>query len=146
MVNIVEFFQYLCGFLPSAFGGCSRRAKKRAKSFTFKYFLNVSYFRRVLNWIVSVSSLVLVVLWIVRLGRIPIRSEWQLAVVISFLNWSHFILACDKLPIIGNYVVMFTKILSTFLNVSIFGLLLILAFSIVLMALFGDPLIVVSDL
>ena len=141
---IIEFCQYISSFFPSNFGGCRRRIKKRAKSFTFKYFLHVPYLRSIINWFVSISSIVLVIVWIVRRGRVANRSEWQAAVVISFLNWSHFILLCDKLPVIGIYVVMFTRILSTFLKVSIFGLLLILAFSVILMALFQDPLIMVS--
>lgn len=141
---IVEFFEYISSFFPSNLIGCRRRIKKRAKSFTLKYFLHVPYLRHVINWFVSISSLVLVIVWVVRHGQVPNQSEWQAAVVISFLSWSHFILLCDKLPVIGIYVVMFKRILSTFLKVSIFGLLLILAFSITLMALFRDPLIMVS--
>lgn len=54
---------------------------------------------------------------------------------------------CHIFPeLVTSHVVMFTKILCTFLKVSIFGLVLILAFSIVLMALFQDPFVVVSRL
>lgn len=85
----------------------------------------------------------LTIVWIVREG-IPNYLEWQVAVVLAFINWAHFILRCDKLPIIGTYVVMFTKILRTFLKVSIFGLLLILMFSVVLVALFNELIITPS--
>ena len=120
------------------------RLRRKAKLLnTIRHFLTVPYLRNLLDWFISIASIVLTIVWIVREG-IPNYLEWQVAVVLAFINWAHFILRCDKLPIIGTYVVMFTKILRTFLKVSIFGLLLILMFSVVLVALFNELIITVS--
>ena len=71
-------------------------------------FLTVSYLRGILDWFISLVSISLIISWSVRDG-ISTNTEWQVAVVIAFLSWAHFILWCDKLPIVGTYVVMFRK-------------------------------------
>lgn len=150
VVHVRELFSYTCGRLDSCkideaanlVNGCGGLTK----SLNFRCVLNIRFFRNILNFFVSVTSFIITMIWMIRQSCIPTQGEWQVAVVTLFLTWSHFILLCDKLPIIGTYVVMFTKILWTFLKVSLFGFLLILTFSLVLVALFQDPVILVSFL
>ena len=100
---------------------------------------------RGLTFFVSGACLGLAITWITRTGiqRFPAGAEGQFAVIVLLLAWSQFILQCDKLPVIGIFVVMFGKVLWTFIKVSFFGILLLFAFAVVLMAIFKEPHILV---
>ena len=138
LVHAPEVLNTLVGYFRTM---CCKSCCRRKRE--WRPFLTVSYLRGILDWFISLASVSLIISWSIRDG-ISTSAEWQLAVVIAFLNWAHFILWCDKLPIVGTYVVMFRTILITFLKVSLFGLLLVLMFSVVLVALFNELVLMVS--
>ena len=70
--------------------------------------------------------------------------QWQIGVVAVFLGWIDLIIFISKFPLTGVYVLMFVKILYTFLKMLILTLLLVIAFGLTFYMLFFDPAASVS--
>ena len=70
----------------------------------------------------------------------PLTWQWQIGVVAVFLGWIDLI---SKFPLTGIYVLMFVKILYTFLKMLIVSILLVLAFGLTFYLAFGEPKILV---
>ena len=77
-------------------------------------------------------------------GNCHSKSGWIFGIFAVLLGWTIFALKISKLPIIGDYVIIFTKICKTFLKVSLFGILLLLASLLVLYMVFYNPMAPVS--
>lgn len=109
--------------------------------------LDTTFLLNLMNIFVSLSCLSLSITWITKTTKelFPTVAELQFALFVLYLSWSQFILICDKLPVIGLYVVMFRKVLFTFVKVSFFGILLVFTFAVIFMALFEDPHVQVCD-
>ena len=109
--------------------------------------LDTTFLLNLMNIFVSLSCLSLSITWITKTIKEQYLTvaELQFAFFVLYLSWSQFILTCDKLPVIGLYVVMFRKVLFTFGKVSFFGILLVFTFAVIFMALFNYPHVQVCD-
>ena len=73
----------------------------------------------------------------------PLTWQWQIGVVAVFLGWINLIVFISKFPLTGIYVLMFVKILYTFLKVLILSILLVVAFGLTFYLAFTQPEILV---
>ena len=69
----------------------------------------------------------------------PLTWQWQIGVVAVFLGWADLIVFISKFPLTGIYVLMFVKILYTFLKILILSVLLVLAFGLTFYLAFTQP-------
>ena len=65
--------------------------------------------------------------------------QWQIGVMAVFLSWIALIFSIRNVPVVGIYVVMFTKIFKNFMKVVILALLLVIAFAFPFYMMFYDP-------
>ena len=72
--------------------------------------------------------------------------QWQVGVVAVFLAWFNFIIFTSQFPLVGIYVIMFIKIIRTFMKLVLLLLLLIITFGITFFMIFSDPSIQVSKI
>ena len=97
------------------------------------------------NWmeiILFISSIIYV--WVFHTDCLcPLTWQWQIGVVAVFLGWIDLIVFISKFPLTGIYVLMFVKILYTFLKMLIFSVLLVLAFGLTFYLTFTQPEIIV---
>lgn len=70
--------------------------------------------------------------------------QWHFGLFAFVTGWANLINLFSKFPKIGQQSIVYLTIVWTFLKLSIFGFLLLLASAIVLMAVFFDPQAVVS--
>lgn len=70
--------------------------------------------------------------------------QWHFGLIAFITGWANLINLTSKFPFIGQQSIVYFTIVCTFLKLSIFGLLLLLASAIVLMAVFFNPQAVVS--
>lgn len=73
----------------------------------------------------------------------PLNWQWQIGVVAVFLGWMDLIVFISKFPLTGIYVLMFIKILTTFLKMIILSALLVFAFGLTFYLTFTQPEILV---
>ena len=73
----------------------------------------------------------------------PLTWQWQIGVVAVFLSWFDLIVFISKFPLTGIYVLMFVKILYTFLKMLILSVLLVFAFGLTFYLAFTQPEILV---
>ena len=70
----------------------------------------------------------------------PTKWQWQIGIFVVFLGWINLIFFASKFPKTGIYVLVFKRILITFLKLMVaFGVLLVLAFSLILYMMFSSP-------
>ena len=98
------------------------------------------------NWIeivLFISSIIYV--WVFHADCLcPLTWQWQVGVVAVFLSWIDLIVFISKFPLTGIYVLMFVKILYTFLKMLILSVLLVLAFGLTFYLAFTQPEILVN--
>lgn len=75
----------------------------------------------------------------------PDDWQWQVGVLAILLAWIDLIVICDKLPFIGIYIIMFVKIVGTFLKVIIPAVLLVITFALTFYMTFSEPQFQVSQ-
>ena len=104
--------------------------------------------RYILDWVnwmeivIFVCSIIFV--WIFHVDCLcPLTWQWQIGVVAVFLGWVGLIVFISKFPLTGIYVLMFVKILYTFLKMLILSVLLVLAFGLTFYLAFKQPEILV---
>ena len=73
----------------------------------------------------------------------PRNWQWQIGVVAVFLGWIDLIVFISKFPLTGIYVLMFVKILYTFLRMLTLSILLVVAFGLTFYLAFTEPTITV---
>ena len=73
----------------------------------------------------------------------PLTWQWQVGVVAVFLGWIDLIVFISKFPLTGVYVLMFIKILTTFIKILILSTLLVIAFGLTFYLTFTQPEILV---
>ena len=73
----------------------------------------------------------------------PLRWQWQIGVAAVFLGWIDLIVFISKFPLTGIYVLMFVKILQTFLRMLILSILLVVGFGLTFYLAFTEPEILV---
>ena len=73
----------------------------------------------------------------------PLTWQWQIGVVAVFFGWIDLIVFISKFPLTGIYVLIFVKILYTFLKVLILSILLVVAFGLTFYLAFTQPEILV---
>ena len=71
------------------------------------------------------------VIWTPRMC--PQKWQWQIGVIAVLFVWTNLIDLCAKFPSIGIYIIIFGKIVCTFLEVIIFSVLLLSTFAITYM-------------
>ena len=69
----------------------------------------------------------------------PKEWQWQIGVLAMLTAWTNVIFFAFKFPAIGIFVLIFYKIVITFLKVVLFSLVLILGFSFILLMVFHNP-------
>ena len=98
-----------------------------------------------INWmelILFVCSIIFV--WVFHVECLcPFKWQWQIGVVAVFLGWIDLIVFISKFPLTGIYVLMFVKILYTFLRMLILSTLLVVAFGLTFYLSFTQPEILV---
>ena len=65
--------------------------------------------------------------------------QWQFGVVAVFLGWVGLVIFLQKWPMTGVYVLMFGKILVTFMKIAFLALLLVIAFALAFYMLLFEP-------
>ena len=76
----------------------------------------------------------------------PQKWQWQIGVIAVLFAWTNLIELCAKFPSIGIYIIMFGKIVRTFLEVIIFSVLLLSTFAITLYMTFSVTNFQVSNI
>ena len=76
----------------------------------------------------------------------PRNWQWQFGILAVFLAWINLVLFIQKFPLIGIYIVMFLKIVYTFLWTVVLSLLLLTAFGLAFYMAFYEPVYKVSVL
>lgn len=105
-----------------------------------------SYFTSIKNYLelaLYICSVVFVFTFATPCGC-PKDWQWQVGIFVVFLGWINLIFFASKFPRTGIYVLVFKEILQTFLSLVAFGLLLVIAFSLVLYMMFYSPTASVS--
>jgi len=71
--------------------------------------------------------------------------QWELGVVVVSFAWIELIIICAKSPSIGIYIIMFRKIILTFLKVIILPVLLVIMFGLTFYMIFSEPQFQISN-
>ena len=99
-----------------------------------------------INWmeiILFICSIIFV--WVYNTEcQCALNWQWQIGVVAVFLGWIDLVIFISKFPLTGVFVLMFTKILYTFLKMILLAVLLIVAFGLTFYMVFFDPDVNVS--
>ena len=108
----------------------------------------ISYLFDWVNWIeVSLYILSIIFVSVFRTTCLcPQVWQWQIGVMVIFLAWIDLIIICAKFPNIGLYVIMFGKILGTFLKVILLSILLVATFGLTFYMTFSEPQYQVSQI
>lgn len=107
----------------------------------YRYLLEISNWMEVVLFILSITFA-----WIFSSPCLcPKGWQWQLGTVAVFLAWIDLMLFFDKFPWIGIYVLMFVKVVSTFIKALFVSSLLVIAFALTLYMLLYEPSIRVCD-
>ena len=108
----------------------------------------VNYLIDWVNWIeVILYAVSIVFAFVFRTSCFcPQKWQWQVGVVAILLGWINFIIICAKFPIIGIYVIMFSKIVVTFLKVIIISILLVITFGLTFYMTFSEARFQVSHI
>ena len=107
-----------------------------------------SYLFDWVNWIeVSLYILSIIFVSVFRTTCLcPQVWQWQIGVMVILLAWIDLIIICAKFPNIGLYVIMFWKILGTFLKVILLSTLLVATFGLAFYMTFSEPQYQVSQI
>ena len=68
------------------------------------------------------------------------KSLWRTGIFAIIFGWTNGIIMASKFPYIGKYALVFFTICKTFVKLALFGILLILASTLVLGMIFYNPL------
>ncbi len=71
-------------------------------------------------------------------------NMYNLGILVVTLGWTNLIFFLSKLPIAGVYALTFISIVTTFLKLALFAIFLLLGSTVVLIAIFSNPLHPVS--
>ena len=106
-----------------------------------------SYLFDWVNWIeISLYILSIIFVSVFRTTCLcPEEWQWQVGVMAILLAWIDLIAICAKFPSIGIYVIMFGKIVGTFLKVILLSMLLVVTFGLTFYMTFSEPQIQVSQ-
>jgi hypothetical protein len=69
----------------------------------------------------------------------PASWQWQVGIFTLFLAWMNLLFICAEFPKTGTYVIVFKRILVTFLKLSFFSLILLIGFALILIMMFYNP-------
>ncbi len=97
------------------------------------------------NWIeITLFICSIIYVWVFHTECLcPLTWQWQIGVVAVFLSWFDLIVFISKFPLTGIYVLMFVKVLYTFLKMLILSVLLVIAFGLTFYLAFTQPEILV---
>ena len=73
------------------------------------------------------------------------RGTWHIGLFAVLFGWMYFIHLCSKIPVVGEQAIVFLHIMRTFLKLTLFALLLVLAATIILAMTFFDAQALVSS-
>lgn len=107
----------------------------------YRYLLEISNWMEVVLFVLSIMFA-----WVFGSPCLCPRGwQWQIGTIAVFLAWIDLMLFFDKFPWIGIYVLMFVKVVSTFIKALFVSSLLVIAFALTLYMLFYEPSIRVCD-
>ncbi len=72
------------------------------------------------------------------------KDFWRVGIFAIIFGWTNLLLLSSKFPAFGEYTLIFGSILTTFLKITFFGFVLIMASTIVLRMLFYNPIELVN--
>ena len=106
------------------------------------------FFRYLSDWVnwmeIALYVCSIIFVWVFHVDCFcPLIRQWQIGVVVVFLGWIDLIVFISKFPLTGVYVLIFVKILYTFLKVLILSILLVVAFGLTFYLAFTQPEILV---
>ena len=105
----------------------------------------VGYLQHWVNWLELTQCIsIIIFLFSVRTGGrskcyCPLEWEWEVGVVSLALSWVVLIVWLQAMHWIGIYVTIMLRIISSFVRVAVFGLLLVVAFGLAFYMLFKQP-------
>lgn len=73
------------------------------------------------------------------------KGRWQIGALALFLAWVNAVTFIKLVPRLGVYVLMFQKVICSFLKMFILGMLLVVAFGLTFHMLFREPLAMVRE-
>ena len=76
----------------------------------------------------------------------PLEWQWQVGVMAVLLAWINLIGFCAKFPSIGIYIIMFGRVVRTFLKVIILSILLVITFGLIFYMTFSEAQFQVSQI
>ena len=101
----------------------------------------IAYLKSIQNYnelVLYSLSMVFVFIFLNRCGC-PTGWQWQIGIFVIFLGWINMIFFASNFPGTAIYVIMFKEIFLTFFRLTLFAVLLVLAFSLILFMMFYDP-------
>ena len=69
----------------------------------------------------------------------PQEWQWQIGIMVVFLGWINLVFYASNFPLTALYVIMFKTIVFTFLQLTLFAVLLVTAFTFILFMMFHNP-------
>ena len=101
----------------------------------------ISYLFDWVNWIeITLYILSIVFVSVFRTTCLCSQEwQWELGVVVVSSAWINLIIICAKSPSIGIYIIMFGKIILTFLKAIILPVLLVIMFGLTFYMIFSEP-------
>ena len=104
-------------------------------------FLRLSYVTDWVNWMeIALFICSIIFVWVYNTEcQCVLDWQWSFGVVAVFVGWINLLVFISKFPLTGIYVLMFVKILYTFLKMLILTLLLVIAFGLTFFMIFFDP-------
>ena len=104
-------------------------------------FLRLSYVKDWVNWMeIALFICSIIFVWVYNTEcQCVLDWQWPFGVVAVFVGWINLLVFISKFPLTGIYVLMFVKILYTFLKMLILTLLLVIAFGLTFYMIFFDP-------
>lgn len=100
-----------------------------------------AFFLEWINWVELVTySFAIIFSWVFHNNcQCPFVWQWQIGVITVFVSWINLVVFFSKLPLTGIYMLMFARILTSFLKTIALTLLLVISFALAFYMVFHDP-------
>ncbi len=99
------------------------------------YFMDIQNYNELLLYLLSLFFVF--IFW--NTCGCPTHWQWQIGIFVIFLGWINMIFFASNFPGTAIYVIMFKEIFFTFFRLTLFAILLVAAFSLILFMMFYTP-------
>ena len=97
-----------------------------------------------MEWLLYSFSILFTCFTFVRECQCPYHWQWEIGTAAVFLSWLNLIAFISETPLNGLYLLMFTKIVWTFIQATFLPVLFVIAFALTFYMCFHEPGITVS--